>query len=88
MFRFRLSGDYLTLADGRGETIHKSLKDYMINEKIPREDRRRIPVLAEGNHVLWLAGYRISEYYKVNENTKRIMQVKISGGCFGSRTEE
>ena len=88
VFRFRLTGDYLTLADNGGGTIHKSLKDYMINEKIPREDRGRIPVLAEGNHVLWLAGYRISEYYKVNENTKRIMQVKISGGCFGSRTEE
>ena len=87
VFRFRLSGDYLTLADGEGGMIHKSLKDYMINEKIPREDRGRIPVLAEGNHVLWLAGYRISEYYKVNENTKRILQVKISG-CFGSGTEE
>ena len=88
VFRFRLSGDYLTLSDGRGGTIHKSLKDYMINEKIPQEDRGRIPVLAEGNHVLWLAGYRISEHYKVNGNTKRILQVKIVGGCFGSGTEE
>ena len=77
VFRFRLSGDYLTLADGSGGTIHKSLKNYMINEKIPREDRGRIPVLAEGSHVLWLTGYRISEYFKVNGNTKRILQVKI-----------
>ena len=88
VFRFRQTGDYLSLADGRGGTIHKSLKDYMINEKIPREDRDRMPLLAEGKHVVWLTGYRISEYYKVNENTKRILQVKLIGNCPGSGTEE
>ena len=51
----------------------------MIGEKIPRELRDRIPVLAEGSHVLWLAGYRISEYYKVDRNTKRVLQVKLKG---------
>lgn len=88
VFRFRQTGDYLSLADGRGATIHKSLKDYMINEKIPREDRDRTPLLAEGKHILWLTGYRISEYYKVRENTKRILQVKLIGNCPGSGTEE
>ena len=88
VFRFRQTGDYLSLADGRGGTVHKSLKDYMINEKIPREDRDRMLLLAEGNHVLWLAGYRISEYYKVTENTKRILQVKLIRNCSGGGTEE
>ena len=77
--RFRQKGDYLTLSDGAGNMIHKSLKDYMIGEKIPREQRDRIPVLADGSHVLWLAGYRISEYYKVDRNTKRVLQVKLKG---------
>lgn len=81
VLRFRRTGDYLTLSDGKGNMIHKSLKDYMITEKIPREMRDRIPVLAEGSHVLWLLGYRISEYYKVDRNTKRILQVKIKEGC-------
>ena len=88
VFRFRQVGDYFSLADGRGGTVHKSLKDYMINEKIPREDRDRMLLLAEGNHVLWLAGYRISEYYKVTENTKRILQVKLIRNCSGGGTEE
>lgn len=79
VWRFRQRGDYLTLADGAGNMIHKSVKDYMIGEKIPRGLRDIIPVLAEGSHVLWLAGYRISEYYKVDRNTKRVLQVKLKG---------
>ena len=88
VFRFRQTGDYFSLADGRGGTIHKSLKDYMINEKISREDRDRMLLLADGKHVLWLIGRRISEHYKVSENTKRILQVKLIEDCPGSGTEE
>ena len=88
VFRFRQTGDFFSLADGNGEIIHKSLKDYMITEKIPRESRGRTLLLAEGKHVLWLVGYRISEYYKVTENTKRILQVKLIRNCAVSETEE
>lgn len=86
--RFRQTGDYLTISDGKGGMLHKSLKDYMITEKIPRQLRNRIPVLAEGSHVIWLVGYRMSEYYKVDRNTKRILQVQLKGNCIGSETEE
>lgn len=88
VFRFRRTGDFLSIADGRGEVRHKSLKEYMITEKIPREIRQSMPILAEEDHVLWLIGYRIGEYYKVDGNTKRILQVKLIGGCTDSETEE
>ena len=54
----------------------KRLKDYMIDQKIPKELRDSIPLLADGSHILWIIGYRISSYYKVKEETKRILQVK------------
>ncbi len=88
--RTRRQGDYLTIADKRGNTVHKSLKDYMITEKIPREIRDEIPVIAVGSHVLWLAGWRISQAFKVDDNTKRVLQVRLLGTKFGgsSETEE
>ncbi len=86
--RYRETGDFLSIADGQGQIIHKSLKDYMITEKIPREKRENIPLLTEGSHVLWIVGGRISEYYKVNRNTKRILQVQLKKGCSGSETED
>jgi len=58
----------------------KTLKDYMKQEKIPRELRDTIYVLAEGNHILWVIGGRISHYYKVTKDTKRILQVQVTGG--------
>lgn len=75
--RTRQTGDYLTLADKEGRLIHQSLKDFFINQKIPAGIRDSIPVLAQGSHVVWLVGYRISEYYKIDENTKRILQVQL-----------
>lgn len=74
--RVRQTGDYITLKDGRRKTV----KAFMIDEKIPREQREMVSLLAEGNHVLWIVGYRISEYYKVTDKTKQILQVKINGG--------
>ena len=52
----------------------------MIDDKIPRGEREQIPVLAEGNHVLWVVGGRISEYYKITDQTKTILQVTYNGG--------
>ncbi len=86
--RYRETGDYISIADGQGRIAHKSLKEHMIAEKIPRERRENIPLVAEGSHVLWVTGGRISEYYKVDGNTKRILQVQLKKGCTGSETED
>ena len=53
----------------------------MIDEKIPKENRDQILLLADGSHVLWVVGKRISYYYKVQESTKKIIEVQITGGC-------
>lgn len=87
MLRNRSAGDYLTVKGPQG-LIHKSLKSYLINEKIPRNKRDCLPVIAEGSHILWVVGYRISEFYKVDGNTKRILQVQLREGCAGGKTEE
>ena len=73
--RFRREGDYLTVNSSMGR---KSLQDYMVNEKIPKDKRDMIPVLADGSHIMWVTGYRISEYYKVTEDTKRVLEVRIN----------
>ena len=86
--RRRMTGDFLTIRAANGEQIHKSVKDYMVTEKIPRQDRDRIPLIAQDDHVLWLVGYRISEYYKISKNTNRILQVQLRRDCESSEMEE
>lgn len=77
VIRKRKSGDYLTITD---ELSRKSLKEYLIGEKIPRLQRDDLWILAEESHVLWVVGHRISTKYKISENTKRILQVQLRGG--------
>ncbi len=73
--RTRRTGDYFMIRDGGGELIRKKLKDYMITEKIPREQRDSLPLLTDGNHVLWMPGYRTSEAYRPDKGTKHVLQV-------------
>ena len=77
VLRTRQKGDFLTIDD---RFSRKSIQDYMVNEKIPRAIRGEMPLLCEENHVLWVPGYRISSFYKINENTKYILQVQLRGG--------
>ncbi len=73
--RFRQNSDYLTIND-RDEK--KSLSDYMINEKIPAKKRDSIPLLTDGDHVMWVVGYRISNAYKVSDDTKKLLVATYS----------
>lgn len=75
--RGRRSGDYLVIdGDGRRQT----LKSYLVNEKIPRAERDQLPLLADGAHIMWVIGHRISDYYKVSEHTRRVLKVQYYGG--------
>lgn len=74
VLRTRETGDYLTIDSAFRK---KTVKEYMINEKIPKRQRDSIYLLADGAHIMWIPGYRISQYYKVDENTKCILQVQL-----------
>ncbi len=83
--RTRQTGDYIVLADGS----RKTLKRFMIDEKIPRQERDAIPLLADGSHIMWVIGWRISEYYKIDSDTGVIFQAQVPGGPEEEeRTEE
>ena len=72
VLRTRRPGDYLSTGPG----AHKKLKDYLIDNKVPRESRDGLTVLADGNHILWVVGMRISEEYKITEQTKIVLKIQ------------
>lgn len=75
VLRHRKAGDYLIM-NAKGEK--KSLKRLFIDEKIPRQDRDNILLLADESHIIWIVGSRISEYYKVTDTTKDILVVQAT----------
>ena len=75
--RTRQTGDYLQVNEDGGK---KKLKDYFIDRKIPRQERDSQLLLADGNHIMWVLTDRISEAYKVNDDTKKILVISLIGG--------
>ena len=74
MVRNREIGDYLIV---NAQGARKTIKEYFIDEKVPRTERDKKVLLADGQHILWVTGMRISEAYKVTDHTKTILQVTI-----------
>ncbi len=83
--RTRQTGDYLEVYANGGR---KSLKSYFIEEKIPRAKRDSMPLLADGNHIVWIIGRRISEHYKIDNQTKTVLQIQVTGGTSDGRENQ
>ncbi len=71
--RCRRPGDYLMIRDGEGRLVRKSLKSWMIDNKIPVQQRDRIGLVAEKDHVLWIIGSRRDDSCMIGAETKRVL---------------
>lgn len=61
-----------------GMTKYKKIQDFMVDEKIPSYKRDGVPLLLDSKgNILWVAGYRPDERYRVTKKTKRIICLKL-----------
>ncbi|MDO5040961.1 MAG: tRNA lysidine(34) synthetase TilS [Peptoniphilus sp.] len=70
--RYRKEGDRFTPL---GMKNQKKLKDFFIDEKIPKNIRDKTPILCDNKEIIWIAPHRMSENYKVDKNTKHIISI-------------
>jgi len=72
--RPRLPGDYF-YPIGFGKK--KKLQDFFVDEKIPRDERDAVPLIVSNSNIVWVAGLRLDDRYKVDKDTKRVLQLEI-----------
>ncbi len=60
---------------GMGQT--KKLNEFMIDARIPRTWRRRVPIVCSPGQILWVVGWRIDERVKVSDSTKRVLRLEF-----------
>lgn len=77
VLRNRLDGDVFSPIGLKGS---KKLKEYFIDEKIPKEERDKIPLIADGKEIVWVLGRRLSEKYKITSDTKEAIIINIIRG--------
>lgn len=74
ILRTRRQGDYLWPLGMKGR---KKLQDFFVDAKVKRERRDQTPLICIGSEVIWVVGYRISERYKIQSHTKRIIWLEV-----------
>ncbi len=53
----------------------KKIKDYLMDAKVPRYERDRIPILVCGDEILWVIGFTTNEKFKVHQQTQRCLHL-------------
>ena len=65
--------DYFCIhPDGR----RKLLKDYLVDVKIPQEERSALYLVTEEDLVLWILGRRTSENRRISEQTQKVLLIE------------
>lgn len=72
--RPRKNGDFFfPLGFGK----RKKLQDFFVDEKVPRDERGRIPLITSGEDIIWVLGYRGDERFKITEGTKKAIKLEV-----------
>ena len=61
-----------------GAPGRRKLQDFLVDLKVPREERERVAVLESGGDIAWVLGLRIDERFKVREDTGRVAVLSIA----------
>lgn len=72
VIRTRRPGDRIRTLNGPGT---RKLKEYFIDRKVPRAERDRTLLLADGSDILWIIGGVLSDRIRVREDTRRICRL-------------
>lgn len=61
-----------------GMDNNKKLKDFFIDQKIDRDKRDLIPLILSNDEIICVLIQRISEDYKVTNNTRKILKIEVA----------
>ena len=75
MIRNRRPGDWFCPSGMGGR--HKKLQDFFVDNKVPRRQRDRVPLLCAGEHILWVVGFRTDERFLPGPETARLLKVSV-----------
>jgi tRNA(Ile)-lysidine synthase len=56
---------------------HKKISDFLIDRKIPRNERKQIPLVFKNDDLIWVAGYQIHQEYRVTDQTRKVLKIEL-----------
>ncbi|SPQ00841.1 tRNA(Ile)-lysidine synthase [Candidatus Sulfobium mesophilum] len=77
--RPRTAGDFFfPLGFGK----RKKLQDFFVDAKVPRDERDMIPIVVSGDDIVWVAGYRADDRFRVHDSTEKFLRLDVVKGNF------
>lgn len=73
--RTRRPGDRFTPLGMQGR--EKKVQDLLVSMRVPRYYRSFVPIFLSGGEIIWVGGLRLSEQFKVNQNTCKVLEITI-----------
>ena len=74
-------GDRMTPLGMRGK---KKVQDLFVDDKVPRWERHRIPVVTDARgRIVWIVGRRISDVARLTERTRHIVRLSVRKAAGG-----
>jgi len=70
--RSRVQGDRF---QPLGMKAAKKLQDFMVDSKVPRECRDRVPLVVSDRGIAWVVGWRIADWGKVQSGDTRVLEL-------------
>ena len=70
LIRPRRAGDRFVPLGAPGS---RKVKSFLIDRKIPVDERGMIPLVLSGDRIAWIVGHQIDDRFKVTANTRRIL---------------
>jgi tRNA(Ile)-lysidine synthase len=55
----------------------KKLKDFFIDEKVPKFERDKVLLFSDSNKILWVCGHRIDDRLAITSKTENILKIKL-----------
>lgn len=55
----------------------KKISDFLIDNKVPVNDKAKVTVLESKGEIMWVVGHRISHHFRIRPLTKRALRIKV-----------
>ncbi|HMK50536.1 MAG TPA: tRNA lysidine(34) synthetase TilS [Thermodesulfovibrionales bacterium] len=72
--RPRRDGDFF-YPSGFGR--RKKIQDFLVDLKVPRDERNRVPMLVSGEDIIWVVEHRGDNRFIVHEGTKSVLKIEV-----------
>lgn len=60
-----------------GMKQQKKISDFLIDERVPMNEKTKVTVIESGGKIIWAAGYRVDDRFKVTKETDQVLVMQL-----------